>query len=523
MKISTLIKAVAVFSGLLILLTIFSIFSLNSSFKDERSAVARQAEFKQLGFDLVNASDYLTNEARYYSVSGEKTHFNNYMTEVNVTKTRDHVVERLEELGAPKEELDLIAEAKQKSDALVKTETEAFAAVDAKNMEHARQLMYGADYDAAKSTIMKPIDQFQDKMNSRAAAEAKSAQQQANTWLNVTMTVLIVLAVFISFTMILFFVRIVRPVRDLNVSIENLAGSEGDLTVRLPVKGKDELGEIAASFNKMVTKLQDMLIQVVEGISSLSQSSREVSSSTNEIAMGNQQQAAAVDNVNEIFESIAEGMQSVAKSSEEAAAITMKAVGVANDGGQVIQSTLDDMAHMSEKMKDLAEKSNLIGDIVEMIDDIAEQTNLLALNAAIEAARAGESGKGFAVVADEVRKLAERSGEATKRIVAHIKTIKQNTEEAVIAVRQSNEMAQRAGTAFKDIVSMVKTSSNYITDIAAASEEQSVQSSDVYKTIQSMAAITEQTSAGAEENAAAAQNLTGLANTLERLVGTFKV
>lgn len=523
MKVSMLIKAVAVSCSLLILMTIYSTISLNSSFKKERTAVNNQREFKQLGYDLANSSTLLTNEARLYAVTGEKIHYTNYWREVNETKSRDRVVSRLKELGAPEDELALIEKAKQNSDALIKTESESFKAVEAGNLERARQLVFDANYDKNMSIIMEPVTQFQNMMNNRAENETKKASDNASRWLLVTMVVLSLLAVIIIITMILLYTRVLTPLRKLSTSIENLASKEGDLTLRLSAEGKDEFSDISASFNKMVENFQGMFIQMVSGIASLTQSTREVSSSTNEIAVGNQQQAEAVESVNNMVDAMTEGIRSVAKSSEEAAATTLRAVHVANDGGQIIQSTMGEIKNMSVKMNDLSEKSNQIGDIIEVIDDIAEQTNLLALNAAIEAARAGESGRGFAVVAEEVRKLAERSGEATKRIATLIKTIQQNTTETVSAVHQSNEMALRAGEAFDRIVEMIKDSSNHINEIAASSEEQSIQSSDVLRTIQSMAAITEQTSAGAEENASTAEQLAEIADTLYSLVRGFKV
>jgi methyl-accepting chemotaxis protein len=523
MKVATLIKMVAASCSLLILLTVYSIVSLNAGFKHEREAVDKQKEFKQLGLDLAKASDDLTNEARRYTIFGDKLHFNNYMKEVNETKTRDNVVSRLKELGAPKEELELIENAKKNSDALIQTETEAFRAVEAQELERARQLMFGAEYDRNKSLIMEPITQFQNKMNSRAEAETQTASERANWWLAVTMILLVLLALIIVVTMILLYTRIMLPLRSLNASLENLSSKEGDLTLRLPVKGKDEFSEISASFNKMVESFQHMIVQIVDGVALLTQSCREVSNSTNEIAVGNQQQAGAVESMNHLFEAMSEGIHSVARSSEEAAATTLKAVQVANEGGQVIYKTIAEMDNMRDKMKDLSERSDQIGDIIEVIDEIAAQTNLLALNAAIEAARAGDSGRGFAVVADEVRKLAERSKEATKRIAHLINTIQQNTADTVNAVHQSNEMAQHARAAFEHITETVKVSSDHIMEIAASSEEQFAQSSEVLKTIQSMSAITEQTSAGAEENAATAVQLADLAGTLHSLVSKFKL
>lgn len=157
MKISTWLKTM---SGVFIFLTVLngiSIYNLQKSVAQERVAVKRQAEFKQLGIDLANSSNYLTNEARAFVQFGDKAHLDNYWKEVNETKTRDHVVERLTELGAPKEELDLISQSKQKSDALVKIESAAMKAVEGEDFTKARKLMFDGNYEANKKTIMEPL------------------------------------------------------------------------------------------------------------------------------------------------------------------------------------------------------------------------------------------------------------------------------------------------------------------------------------------------------------------------------
>lgn len=177
MSISKFLKTIRAIFLIMILLIAGNLFYLNTCFKNERKAVDRQTEFKQLGVDLSNASDYLTNEARKYVQFGEKTYYDNYWKEVNETKTRDRVVNRLKELNAPEEELALLQKAKDNSDALVKTEDAAMTAVKNGDFNKARTLMFDKNYEDNKKIIMDPIKEFQDKMNTRATTETMQAQK----------------------------------------------------------------------------------------------------------------------------------------------------------------------------------------------------------------------------------------------------------------------------------------------------------------------------------------------------------
>ena len=145
---------------------------LNESEHRESLAIKRQAEFKQLGIDLAAASDYLTNEVRYYVQFGERVHYDNYWREVRETRTRDRVVQRLRELGAPQAEIGLIELAKRNSDALIAIEEAAMAAVEEGEYDTARHLMFDQTYTAHKKSIMGPISRFQEIMNSRAMCVA---------------------------------------------------------------------------------------------------------------------------------------------------------------------------------------------------------------------------------------------------------------------------------------------------------------------------------------------------------------
>jgi len=209
----------------------------------------------------------------------------------------------------------------------------------------------------------------------------------------------------------------------------------------------------------------------------------------------------------------------------------------AEQGGSVVKETVNGMQSIAEVVRvsaatvqELGKSSDQIGEIIGVIDDIADQTNLLALNAAIEAARAGEQGRGFAVVADEVRKLAERTTKATKEIATMIKKIQGDTHGAVTAMEKGTKhvdegikLADRAGTSLNEIVGISQKVTDMVTQIAAASEEQSTTSEMISKNVEAISTVTGESARGTQEIARASEELKQLTERLSELLSKFKV
>ena len=276
---------------------------------------------------------------------------------------------------------------------------------------------------------------------------------------------------------------------------------------------------------------------VSAAVSAAASASNQISSSTEELAAGAQEQTSQAAEVAGAVEEMAKTILENSRNASETATVAKEAKTNAEAGGQVVAETVKGMRRISEvvlqsaeTVKELGKSSDQIGEIITVIDDIADQTNLLALNAAIEAARAGDQGRGFAVVADEVRKLAERTTKATKEIAGMIKKIQQDTHGAVASMEIGTQevesgiaLADKAGVALGDIVRISQRVTDMVSQIAAASEEQSSASEQISKNVEAISTVTSQSASGTQQIARAAEDLSRMSDNLQRLVGQFVV
>jgi methyl-accepting chemotaxis protein len=298
-----------------------------------------------------------------------------------------------------------------------------------------------------------------------------------------------------------------RVVKLLAEGLKNL--SEGDLTFRLTDGFSDAYKQIRDDFNAAMSRLQSTIQAIAAAAREVAGASSEISSGTTDLSQRTEEQAASLEETSASMEEISSTVKKNAENAQEADQLTARTREVADRGGAVVAETVSAMARIEES-------SRKISDIISVIDEIARQTNLLALNAAVEAARAGEAGRGFAVVASEVRSLAQRSSQAAKDIKDLITNSSSQVQEGV-------ELVNRAGTSLTEIVDSIKKVAAIVSDIAAASAEQSTGIDQVNTALSQMDEVTQQNSALVEQNAAAAKALEHQSRTMDEQVSFFQL
>lgn len=352
------------------------------------------------------------------------------------------------------------------------------------------------------------------------AVPEKEMTAPISRMMSTTLLVAVIASIAALAAIIVFSNRLVRPIVYITDVVKKLA--TGDFRPRIAVTSKDELGTLAGHMNEMLDGLSSMIEQVSRAAVNVSATADQISLSTDEVAKGSVDQATQANKMTELFASLDQSIKAVAHGAKEAKQISAETESIAIEGTDRINMTLSQMDEVNRHMEQLENDSKQIGDIIFVINEIAEQTNLLALNAAIEAARAGEQGRGFAVVADEVRKLAERSGDATKQIADIIKGMQRSAVKSVQAVGDSVVQFAQTRDSFGEIVGNVNKTANKVEEIYRESEGQAERANDVMYSISSVAAISEQSAAAAEETAASSIELSSMAGRLNGSVEHFK-
>ncbi|CAI8724369.1 Methyl-accepting chemotaxis protein TlpQ [Pseudomonas serbica] len=331
--------------------------------------------------------------------------------------------------------------------------------------------------------------------------------------------------------------RITRPLQVLTRVMEDISLGEGDLTRRLQVQSRDEIGQLATAFNRFVERIHQSIREVSSAALGVNEGARRVLDASHSSLSNFDDQASRTNSVAAAINQLGAAAQEIAHNACDASQQASCARQQAEDGRQVVQRTIEVMNELSGKISAscsnievLNDKTVNIGQILEVIKGISQQTNLLALNAAIEAARAGEAGRGFAVVADEVRSLAGRTQASALQIQQMIEELQVGARDSVTTMTESQQhseesvtIANLAGTRLSSVTQRIGEIDNVNQSVAAATEEQTAVVEALNVDITRINTLNQQGVENLQATLRACTELEQQAARLNQLVGSFRI
>jgi len=406
-------------------------------------------------------------------------------------------------------------------------------------------------------SLTKEITTGQKNLVDGISKDTSAMAQTVSTFVLVLSIITFVCAIIVGFLTSL---HISKPVIKVANIVKRIAS--GDLTSEeIRIKNRDEVGELADSFNEMSKNLRTLIYQIGTSAEQVASSSEELTASADqtnkateainvaiqEAAVGTENQVKSVTGGSQAVHELSIGAQQIAENVQTVSHLAVETLDKSLSGNKAVFTAVEQMKSIQETMdslskviKELGQRTEHIGMIVELITGIAKQTNLLALNASIEAARAGEQGRGFAVVATEIRKLAEQSTQSSQQIVEFISVIQQEVTTAVHSIESgTNEVAEGirvvnlAGTSFEDIQQSVQQVAAQIQDVAASAQQMSANTAQVVSSMNYISTVAQETASGmidvsaaTEEQFASMEEITTFATSLtkmaEELSGTIR-
>ena len=361
----------------------------------------------------------------------------------------------------------------------------------------------------------------------------ESSESSINTILraNIVIFVMLILMIITAvFSLITVQKTVLAPINMFVKTAKNLTSGDKDLTIRLTTKTKDELAELALYFNTFIENVQTIVKEVKEAAQDVASGNNQLAATMEEFSATFSSQAEQVDNIvvdmnvikNNSEEATNEMSQNLNKI-DETTQRTIEGQHKLNNIKNTMLEISDNTKQLSKIIDNLLESSTQIGEILTVINDIADQTNLLALNAAIEAARAGDAGRGFAVVADEVRKLAERTTKATSEIENIISSLQHESEQAAVAMKSADTSVSTGVDVIEETASSFTYVVDGVNDVTNSTHSMMTNFEEQYHTIQDVTDKTQAIASGIEESNVAVSEVTVTVDHLQERTEKLKI
>ena len=525
------------------------------------SIVFAQVKFAQIGasnnaYDteileinrVTEASKNLTDQVKSFVVTGDQKYLDAYWQEVN-DDNRGDAVQNLKGTDMPSDELAKIDEGLDNSNKLAEIETRAQrlvleskgmalnempkgvaefnlspedTALDASQKQNlAISLIFGDEYNSNVESIMGPLDEVTEQMDTRLTKRVEDANTGTLAGLWILSVVALVLAVSAIGILLLLARNTVKPV----VAYRKILSQSDakDMTVRLQPQGVQEIRQLAEVVNQKNRGISKLIKTIADSSQSLNERSGVIGAAAKQIGSSTAQAAAQSETTTQSAEEVSSAIGTVAAAAEEMGAAIREissnattAAATASNGVEVAQRT-------TEIVSKLSESSRGIGEIIDSITQIAEQTNLLALNATIEAARAGEAGKGFAVVAGEVKDLAEQTGEATSDISTRVASIQNDTAAAEAALNEITAVINQINETQTVIAAAVEEQTATVNEISSSVTNAAGGSQDIANQIGNVAQAAQENSIGVQNVLTELEAIVEISNQLHGIVTGFKL